>query len=83
MNSTIVSEKLCSLTATGGLVEAKASFMEFLEAAGMNKLGLANELGLWPETVSRWGEYPPVYAIAYLELVCENEALKAKLNGGG
>jgi hypothetical protein len=82
MNSTIVSEKLCSLTATGGLVECQASFSDFLEAAGLSKIGLANDLGLWPETVSRWGEVPPVYAIAYLELIVENGALRRKLNGG-
>ena len=83
MNSTIVSEKLCSLTATGGWLETHASFADFLDAAGMTKIGLANDLGLWPETVSRWGDMPPVYAIAYLELLCENEALKEKLNGNG
>lgn len=83
MNSIIVSERLTSLTATGGLRETTASFNDFLEALELTKQSLADELGIWPETVSRWGENPPVYAIAYLELVCENQALKDKLNGGG
>lgn len=82
MNSIIVSEKRAFLTATGGLREGKASFLDFLEDLGLTKQSLADELGIWPETVSRWGDIPPVYAVAYLELLCENRALREKLNGG-
>lgn len=79
--SIIVSERLTFLTTSGGIAAAQATFRDLLAVAGLTKQDLANELGVWPETVSRWSEVPPPYAIAYLELLIENDVLRSKLNG--
>ncbi len=42
-----------------------------LERAGINKAELARRLGLTSNGVSKWGESPPKYAVAYLELLIE------------
>lgn len=44
-------------------------FKKLLVRAGVNKCKLAKALDLNPRTVSAWGESPPDYAIAYLELL--------------
>ena len=42
---------------------------ELLERAGITKAELSRRLGLNTRTVSAWGEEPPTYAVAYLELL--------------
>ena len=44
------------------------SMNELLIEAGLTKAELARRLGLDPHTVSRWGDNPPTYALAYLRL---------------
>jgi hypothetical protein len=76
MSSIIVSESVIALTVSGAIRETNGSFQDMLNLAGMTKQDLANEIGVWPESISRWGDYPPVYAVAYMELRCENVALR-------
>lgn len=47
------------------------NFVELLARAGINKAELARRLGLTPAGVSKWGNDPPRYAVAYLELLVE------------
>ena len=42
---------------------------ELLTRAGINKAELARQLGMNPRSVSAWGNNPPQYAVAYLELL--------------
>ncbi len=52
------------------LVETNLSeFKNLLIRAGLNKMKLAQHLGLNPRTVSAWGSSPPDYATAYLKLL--------------
>lgn len=46
-------------------------FKALLERAGITKAELGRRLGLSPRTVSAWGDSPPRYAVAYLELLIE------------
>ena len=46
-------------------------FSQLLQRAGIHKAELARRLGLTAGAVSAWGEDPPRYAIAYLELLVE------------
>lgn len=46
-------------------------FKLLLERAGITKAELGRRLGLNIRTVSAWGDDPPRYAIAYLELLVE------------
>lgn len=46
-------------------------FGRLLERAGINKAELARRLGLTQNGVSKWGNDPPKYAVAYLELLIE------------
>jgi len=46
-------------------------FSDLLAHAGITKAELARRLGLKAGTISGWREYPPPYAIAYLELLIE------------
>jgi len=46
-------------------------FKNLLERAGISKTKLALKLGLHQNTVSNWGNNPPQYAIAYLDLLIE------------
>lgn len=45
-------------------------FSTKLKESGISKTELADRLGLGLNTVSGWGESPPQYALAYLELLC-------------
>ena len=47
-------------------------FIDLLSESGMKKKELAEYLGLEPETVTRWGDDPPHYAIVVLTLYIEN-----------
>ena len=42
-----------------------------LERAGINKAELARRLKMHPNSISNWGDNPPGYAVAYLELLIE------------
>lgn len=44
-------------------------FKLLLERAGLTKAELGRRLGLNQRTVSAWGDEPPQYAVAYLELL--------------
>lgn len=46
-------------------------FRDLLLRAGITKAELARRLGLSPNTVSKWRDSPPRYAVAYLELLIE------------
>ena len=46
-------------------------FKLLLQAAWMNKVGLARALGLNAKTVYEWRNKPPKYATAYLMLMAE------------
>lgn len=43
-------------------------FRSLLSRAGMSQSELARRLGVFPSTVSGWGDDPPEYALTYLEL---------------
>ena len=45
------------------------NFEETLKRAGIKKADLARSLGLSRNTVSSWGDEPPRYALAFLELL--------------
>lgn len=47
------------------------SFNLILKQAGITKSGLAKRLGLTSNSVSKWGDSAPKYAIAYLLLLIE------------
>ena len=46
----------------------KMDFETLLDRAKMTKSELAERLGIAPGSISRWGNNPPKYAMAYLEL---------------
>ena len=50
---------------------------EALNTLNMKRIDLARELGVSPETVSRWGEFPPKYVRAYLDARLELHARRA------
>lgn len=49
----------------------------------MKKNVLAEKLGVTPNAVSKWGDYPPRYAIAYIELYCELEDVREQVREFG
>ena len=51
--------------------------------APFSKAELARRLGVSPETVTRWGDNLPQYAIAYITLYNEHEALRRKVKDFG
>jgi len=46
-------------------------FLELLKRAGITKAELSRRIGTTKSGISKWGERPPKYAIAYLELLIE------------
>lgn len=52
-------------------MEQERTFDEWLERAGINKAELARRLGMKPNTISKWKDEPPSYAVAYLKLLVE------------
>ena len=47
------------------------NFQGLLERAGINKAELSRRIGISKRSVSAWGDNPPQYAVAYLELLIE------------
>lgn len=52
------------------------SFKHLLKTAGITKAELSRQLGITADAVSRWGDSPPRYATAYLELLIEINGLR-------
>jgi predicted transcriptional regulator len=46
-------------------------FSGLITRAGITKAELARLLGITSNAVSKWGDNPPRYAVAYLELLIE------------
>ena len=46
-------------------------FAVLLGRAGITKAELARRLGITANAISKWGNSPPRYATAYLELIIE------------
>ena len=46
-------------------------FIGLLARSGITKAELARRLGISSNAVSKWGNGPPRYAVAYLELLIE------------
>lgn len=44
-------------------------FADLLTKAGITKAELSRRISVSPRTVSSWGQRPPQYATAYLELL--------------
>ena len=44
-------------------------FSSLLKKAGITKAELSRRLGITQNAVSKWGDSPPQYAVAYLELL--------------
>ncbi len=44
-------------------------FKALLLRAGLTKAKLARALGLTPRSISNWGNSPPAYAVAYIDLL--------------
>lgn len=44
-------------------------FTELLERAGISKAELARRIGITANAIAKWGNSPPRYATAYLELL--------------
>ena len=51
-------------------------FEDVLRHLGLRKRGLAEALGVRPETVTRWGLNPPEYVWAYLRLRLKVETMR-------
>ena len=49
---------------------------DLLNMAHLTKTELASKLGITPNGVSKWGDDPPRYAVAFLELYIENRDLR-------
>ena len=59
---------------------ANITWMAKLKELGLTKKQLSKELGVSPEQVTRWGEDPPRYAVAYVNLMREVRALRLCVN---
>ena len=51
-------------------------FKELLKRAGITKAELARQLLITPRGISNWGDRPPGYAVAYLNLLVEYNRIK-------
>lgn len=52
------------------------SFKDLLARAGITKAKLARDIGISARAVSAWGNCPPKYAVAYLELLIEYNRIR-------
>lgn len=52
-------------------------FSRLVRLAGLTKIELAKKLGLSKGTVYNWGENPPKYVLAYLEILTELNKYKS------
>jgi transposase-like protein len=59
---------------------SEAQFAELLRDIGYTKSRLARELDVSPEQVSRWGDDPPKYALAFIREIKKNKEIQEKLN---
>jgi predicted transcriptional regulator len=59
---------------------SEAQFAELLRDIGYTKSRLARELEVSPEQVSRWGDEPPRYALAFIREIKKNKEIQEKLN---
>lgn len=50
--------------------------MDALKELGWSKADLSRKLGKSPDSVSRWGDSPPRYVMAYIELALELKRIK-------
>lgn len=50
-------------------------FENYLKSLGMTKKDLSERLGVSTTSVSKWGDNPPRYALAYLELAMKVKTL--------
>ncbi|WP_430430207.1 helix-turn-helix domain-containing protein [Oceanicaulis sp.] len=50
--------------------------MDALKELGWSKADLGRKLGKSPDSVSRWGDNPPRYVMAYIELALELKRIK-------
>ena len=55
------------------------TFSQRLKTAKLTRAELGRRLGIRRQTVSSWGERPPVYAEAYVELVARVRAIAKEL----
>lgn len=51
-------------------------FKSLLKEAGLTKTAFAKLLGMNPNSVSNWKDNPPIYAMAYLELLIKYNSIK-------
>lgn len=49
----------------------ESDFSRAIKSAGVTKSELGRRLGITPNGISKWGDSPPQYAVAYLELLIE------------
>lgn len=57
-------------------------FKALLQLAGIRKAELARRFGLTKQSVTRWGNNPPYYAEAYLNLLIKYNTLNDKPHSG-
>jgi len=51
-------------------------FKKLLERAGISKAELSRRLGLHANSITNWGNSPPRYAEAYIELLIEYNRIR-------
>ena len=62
------------------MTDVTSHFDALLESTGLSRAGLAAKLGVDRATVSRWGDDPPRYAVAYLELLRKVRVLAGEIS---
>ena len=58
------------------------TFSEEVADLGLTKDQLAERMGVFPSTVTVWGEDPPPYCVAYLKILRANKILLAEISEG-